>query len=93
MHSSANWLSSRTLHIPCSCCSGILLQSKFHFCVFEMFMLELNVRSSLWVLVAGMLKVSGVFPSSNKLWDTPGVKHTYQLSSKLNSDEVPLYMA
>lgn len=37
-----------------------------------------------------MLRVEGVFPSACRLWDTPGVKHHYQLSSKLNPDEVLL---
>lgn len=36
----------------------------------------------------GMLKVDGLLQAGCKMWDTPGVAHHYQLSSKLNAEEV-----
>ena len=38
--------------------------------------------------VAGMLKVPGLMPPRCKMFDTPGVPHAHQLSSRLNSEEV-----
>ena len=35
-----------------------------------------------------MLKVGGLLQSACRMWDTPGVPHHHQLSSKLNADEV-----
>jgi len=35
-----------------------------------------------------MLKVEGLLQSGCKMWDTPGVPHRFQLSSKLTADEV-----
>ena len=35
-----------------------------------------------------MLKVEGLLQSRCKMWDTPGVPHRFQLSSKLTADEV-----
>ena len=40
--------------------------------------------------VAGMLKVEGLLQSGCRMWDTPGVPHRFQLSSKLTADEVCL---
>ncbi len=37
---------------------------------------------------AGMLKVEGLLQSGCRMWDTPGVPHHFQLSSKLTADEV-----
>lgn len=39
---------------------------------------------------AGMLKVDGLLQSGCKMWDTPGVPHPYQLSSKLSAEEVTI---
>ena len=35
-----------------------------------------------------MLKVDGLLQSGCRMWDTPGVPHSYQLSSKLSAEEV-----
>ena len=48
----------------------------------------MHMMMSMLLGVAGMLKVEGVLQSGCKMWDTPGVPHHYQLSSKLNADEV-----
>ena len=37
---------------------------------------------------AGMLRVSGVMPPKCKMFDTPGVPHKFQLTSRLSADEV-----
>ena len=37
---------------------------------------------------AGMLKVAGVMPPKCKMFDTPGVPHKFQLTSRLSADEV-----
>lgn len=36
---------------------------------------------------AGLLRVRGLMPPGSKLIDSPGVPHSHQLSSLLNSDE------
>ena len=46
--------------------------------------------SSADVADAGMLKVEGLLQSGCRMWDTPGVPHHFQLSSKLTADEVCL---
>ena len=38
--------------------------------------------------VAGMLRVPGVMPPKCKMFDTPGVPHNFQLTSRLTADEV-----
>ncbi|DBB17163.1 TPA: hypothetical protein ACH3X3_014236 [Trebouxia sp. C0006] len=40
----------------------------------------------------GMLKVEGLLQSGCKMWDTPGVPHRFQLSSKLTADEVRMLL-
>ena len=42
--------------------------------------------------VAGMLKVPGLMPPRCKMFDTPGVPHAHQLSSRLNSEEVGSFL-
>lgn len=39
-------------------------------------------------LCAGMLKVPGLMPPRCNMFDTPGVPHDFQLSSRLSADEV-----
>ena len=36
----------------------------------------------------GMLRVPGVMPPKCKMFDTPGVPHKFQLTSRLQADEV-----
>lgn len=36
----------------------------------------------------GMLRVPGVLPPKCKMFDTPGVPHKFQLTSRLQADEV-----
>jgi hypothetical protein len=38
--------------------------------------------------IAGMLRVPGVMPPKCKMFDTPGVPHNFQLTSRLTADEV-----
>ncbi|KAL3133955.1 hypothetical protein ABBQ32_008402 [Trebouxia sp. C0010 RCD-2024] len=40
----------------------------------------------------GMLKVDGLLQSGCRMWDTPGVPHPYQLSSKLFAEEVRMLL-
>ena len=40
------------------------------------------------IVCAGMLKVAGVMPPKCKMFDTPGVPHKFQLTSRLSADEV-----
>ena len=40
------------------------------------------------IVHAGMLKVAGVMPPKCKMFDTPGVPHKFQLTSRLSADEV-----
>lgn len=40
------------------------------------------------IMPAGMLKVAGVMPPKCKMFDTPGVPHKFQLTSRLSADEV-----
>lgn len=40
----------------------------------------------------GMLKVGGLLQSGCRMWDTPGVPHPYQLSSKLSAEEVRMLL-
>lgn len=40
------------------------------------------------IVRAGMLKVAGVMPPKCKMFDTPGVPHKFQLTSRLSADEV-----
>ena len=37
---------------------------------------------------AGLLKVPGLMPPRCKMFDTPGVPHAHQLSSRLDPEEV-----
>ncbi len=50
-----------------------------------------NLLASLSVMMcalAGMLKVPGLMPPRCKMFDTPGVPHAHQLSSRLDPEEV-----
>ena len=38
--------------------------------------------------IAGMLRIPGVMPPKCKMFDTPGVPHKFQLTSRLTADEV-----
>ena len=38
---------------------------------------------------AGLLKVPGLMPPKCNMFDTPGVPHDFQLSSRLSAEEVP----
>ncbi|CAL5226853.1 g9719 [Coccomyxa viridis] len=40
----------------------------------------------------GMLKVPGLMPARCKMFDTPGVPHAHQLSSRLNPEEVKMLL-
>ena len=39
--------------------------------------------------LAGMLRIDGIMEGKARMFDTPGVPHDHQLSSRLSPDEVP----
>lgn len=41
--------------------------------------------------MTGLLRVDGVMQGRCRMFDTPGVPHTHQLSSLLSADEVLIY--
>ena len=44
--------------------------------------------SNLKILGAGLIRVPGLMPPRCKMFDTPGVPHAFQLSSRLGPEEV-----
>ena len=42
------------------------------------------------VMFAGMLRIDGIMTGRNRMFDTPGVPHDHQLSSRLTPDEVKI---
>ena len=55
--------------------------------------MHLTGSALLLLLHAGVLKVQGLMPARCSMFDTPGVRHGHQLTSRLGSEEArPLIM-